>query len=129
MAKTSVDKLVPVAGLDLTGAAGATLGTATHVEVSVFYTKGGTSYFTGRDEARGYWASAKPVEASDGVKRFMLFDKNGFKVFLRPAARFSAKTLTDLSDTVLRHADAVAAAVAAGDKGKAADLLLAHKGA
>ena len=122
---TSIDTTVPVTGLP---------GGATHIEVTASYSKGGANYFSGGTEPRGYWVIVKPVTvetAGSGVswKKYTLFDKNGFKIFLKPAARFHAPTLVTLSNKVSAMAEAVAALVAAGDKDGAAALLLPLKDA
>ena len=133
--KTNIDRLVPVSGLQVVGAHDRVVGDATHVEVSVFYSKGGINYFNYQNEARGYWASVKPVKVTPpdpatgrfGGVAFTMFDPNAFKVFLKPATRFNAKTLIALYGRVAVDHEVIAAALVAGDKDRAAALLTAHR--
>ena len=62
---------------------------ATHIEVSVYYSKGGMSYFTGKTSPRGYYVSAKPVTKKENSVSFMLFDGVGHLLF--DTARYSTK--------------------------------------
>jgi len=62
---------------------------ATHLEVSVRYSKGGMSYFTGKASPRGYYISVKPVTKKDNSVSFMLFDGVGQLVL--EANRYSDK--------------------------------------
>ena len=62
---------------------------ATHLEVSVYYTKGGLSYFPGGTAPRGYYISVWPVTRSDGMVSFELFA--GRKQLLFQTERYSAR--------------------------------------
>ena len=62
---------------------------ATHLEVSVYYTKGGASYFTGGTIPRGYYLSVRPITKRDGMVSFDLF--SGSKRLLFETARYSVK--------------------------------------
>lgn len=62
---------------------------ATHVEVSVSYSKGGMSYITGKTSPRGYYISVTPVTKNDDMVSFILF--TGYKQLLFEANRYSDK--------------------------------------
>ena len=113
--KTSLGRMVPRTG--------SAMADTTHVEVAVFYDKGGANYFTGGRSARGYWVRVLPVKVDGHAVSFTLFDKRGFKRFLKPAARFNARILAELAARVDPAIDAVADAMAVGDGHAAAALL------
>lgn len=104
MSKTSEKTYVPFAFPDT--APGSEPNT--HMKVEVFYSKGGTSMFSGNSEPRGYWASFTPVRVNDGSVSYLLFAKGGGKVFLAPAARFSAKTFESFVAKVFAKKDELA---------------------
>jgi hypothetical protein len=60
-----------------------------HLEVSVFYDKGGKSYFTGQVSPRGYYLSVRPVTLNNGMVRFSMF--SGCKKLILESNRFSEK--------------------------------------
>lgn len=60
-----------------------------HLEVSVYYTKGGMSYFTGQVSPRGYYLSVRPVTLGNGMVSFDLF--SGCKKLILEANRYSDK--------------------------------------
>lgn len=62
---------------------------ATHLEVFVYYDKGGMSYFTGKVSPRGYYLSVTPVTKRDGMVSFAMF--TGYKQLLLETKRYSAK--------------------------------------
>jgi hypothetical protein len=62
---------------------------ATHLEVSVYYSKGGVSYFVGGTMPRGYYIAIKPVTKNDYMVRYELF--SGRKQLLFETARYSEK--------------------------------------
>jgi len=62
---------------------------ATHLEVSVYYTKGGANYFSGGTTPRGYYVSVTPVTKGNGTISFTMF--SGRKQLLFETARYSAK--------------------------------------
>jgi hypothetical protein len=69
--------------------------TPTHLRVTVAYQKAGTNWAHGDEERGGYYAHVKAVEKMpDGIIRYVLFI-NGFKVYVAPAKRFSAKRFAD----------------------------------
>jgi len=62
---------------------------ATHLEVSVYYTKGGANYFSGGTNPRGYYLSVKPVTKSENSVSFVMF--TGRSKFLLETNRYSDK--------------------------------------
>jgi len=71
-------------------------GNATHVEIDLYYSKGGMNYFTGNVEPRGIYISVSPVIigtfGTNGVtKSFSAF--SGIKQCLYQMNRFNQKTL------------------------------------
>lgn len=68
------------------------------IEVSVEYSKGGMSYFTGRNHPRGYRLVARPLRISDSCKSFVMLGTGGpVAHFLKDAARFHRGTLEKLA--------------------------------
>jgi hypothetical protein len=45
---------------------------ATHIEVDVYYQKGGSNYWTGGRDEGGIYVSAQPIAIEDGVVRMVL---------------------------------------------------------
>ena len=64
---------------------------ATHLEVSVYYTKGGVNFFSGGSTPRGYYLSVKPVTKGQRTISYVLF--SGSARLLMETKRFSAKQL------------------------------------
>lgn len=62
---------------------------ATHLEISVYYTKGGANYFSGGTIRRGYYISVMPVTKGNDMVSFELF--SGRKRLLFETARYTAK--------------------------------------
>jgi hypothetical protein len=62
---------------------------ATHLEVSVYYTKGGLSYFSNVTTPRGYYVSVRPVTKHDSGVSFDLFA--GRRQLLFETARYNDK--------------------------------------
>lgn len=67
-----------------------------HIEVSVYYTTGGTSYFSGDYTKRGIYVSVVPVDYSEFSISRTLF--TGYKHLLEETARFSKGKLKSYSD-------------------------------
>jgi hypothetical protein len=65
---------------------------ANHLEVSVYYTKGGTNFFSGGTTPRGYYLSVRPVTKRDGMVSYELF--SGRSCLLFETARFTDKQFT-----------------------------------
>jgi hypothetical protein len=64
---------------------------ATHIDVEVYYTKGGANYWSGGTTQRGYYLSVKPVTHKDGMVSYAMF--SGYSKLLLKANRFSDKQL------------------------------------
>ena len=62
---------------------------ATHLEVSVYYTKGGANYFSGGTIRRGYYMSVTPVKKSENFVSFVMF--TGRSQLLLETNRYSDK--------------------------------------
>jgi hypothetical protein len=84
---------------------------ATHLEVSVYYTKGGVNYFSGGTIRRGYYISVKPVTKGNGTISFELF--SGRKQFLLETARYTAKQFARAVEMAKDVEDELIAAVVA----------------
>lgn len=84
---------------------------ATHLEVSVYYTKGGMSYFTGNTSPRGYYLSVRPVTKRDGMTSFDLF--SGRKQLLLETARYTDKQFARAVELAKDFEDDIITAVAA----------------
>lgn len=68
------------------------------LEITVEYTTGGTSYFTGQRHQRGYRISASPYRIDGNSKSCILCGKGGgIYHFLQEAARFHQGTLVKLA--------------------------------
>jgi hypothetical protein len=62
---------------------------ATHLEVSVYYTKGGRSYFSGGITPRGYYITVTPITIRGCMTSITMF--SGRKQLLFETARYSDK--------------------------------------
>ena len=67
------------------------------IEVSIYYALGGMSYYTYKQEPRGFWLSVRAVkiEQQEGytVRSFTMF--KGYKHFLKAVKRKSAKAMSE----------------------------------
>lgn len=63
----------------------------THIKISVYYSKGGTNYFTYKQEPGAIWASVGPVTKKDGMESCIL--GKGLKTVLEPATRLNRKNV------------------------------------
>jgi len=70
-------------------------GNCTHVDVEVYYSKGGMNYFTSRMETRGLYLSVKPVTRSQNMISYMGF--SGTKKLVKEMKMFSRKALNEFS--------------------------------
>ena len=73
---------------------------ATHLEVKVYYTKGGPSYFSGGITPRGYYLSVIPVTVGESFVRFTAF--TGQCQLLLETQRYTDKQFAralEISDT------------------------------
>jgi len=68
-------------------------GNCTHVDVEVYYDKGGHNYFTGNLERRGYYLSVQPLSKGDRSYSYTAF--TGVKQLVREAGRYSSKVLSE----------------------------------
>ena len=68
-------------------------GDCTHVDVEVYYSKGGMNYFTGSVERRGYYLSAQPLTKSTNSVGYTAF--TGVKQLVKEAGRYSSKVLAE----------------------------------
>ena len=84
---------------------------ANHLEVSVYYFKGGTSYFTGQALLRGYYLSIRPVTLERGMVSFNLF--SGCKRLLSETKRYSDKQFAKAVEIAKDYEDELIAAVVA----------------
>lgn len=67
---------------------------STHIEVSVYYSKGGLNYATYKQEARGYYISMKPVEVDGNIVKYDMF--SGVKFLVEEVGRLNKKKLDAL---------------------------------
>ena len=81
---------------------------ATHLEVSVYYTKGGGA------TPRGYYLSVRPVTKRDGMVSFDLF--SGRRQLLFETSRFTAKQFARAVEMAKGMEDELIASVAAENK-------------
>lgn len=65
------------------------LKSGSHIDVEVYYSKGGMNYLSGGRTPRGYYLSVTPVTRKNGMVSTILF--SGTKKLLMPANRYSAK--------------------------------------
>jgi hypothetical protein len=59
------------------------------IDVEVYYSKGGLSYFSGGVRPRGYYVSVTPVMSRNGTVRMTAF--SGVAKFLLPTSRYTEK--------------------------------------
>jgi hypothetical protein len=64
---------------------------ATHLEVSVYYTKGGRNYFSSGVTQRGFYISVTPITIRGNMTSYAMF--SGRKQLLFETARYSDKQL------------------------------------
>lgn len=80
--------------------ANAERGRATHVEVELYYSKGGMNYFTSRVEPRGFYLSVTPVEISkseSGLSSRSFTAFSGIKRCVLECARFNQKKFDEFA--------------------------------
>ena len=87
---------------------------ATHLEVKVFYTKGGANYFSGGTNPRGYYLSVRPVKKGNGMVSFDLF--SGCKRLLLETARYTDKQFQRAVEMAKNYEDELITAVVAENK-------------
>ena len=84
---------------------------ATHLEVSVYYTKGGMNYFAGSNILRGYYLSVRPITKTDRSVSFDLF--SGLKRLLFETARYTDKQFARAVEMAKDYEDELITAVVA----------------
>lgn len=67
-----------------------------HIEVEVFFSRGGINYISGDRNPKGYALSFRGVMVKDGAVSFMMFTGWNRAFVLQPAERFNARTLAKL---------------------------------
>jgi len=87
---------------------------ATHLNISVYYDKGGMNYFTGGTSQRGYYMSVKPVRKSENMVSYTAF--SGFSRFLFETGRFTAKQFERAVEMSKGFEEELIAAVVVMDK-------------
>jgi len=87
---------------------------ASHLEVSVYYTKGGANYFCGGTIQRGYYVSVTPVTKKGGTISFELFA--GCKRFLFAANRYTDKQFQRAIEMAKDYEDELIAVAVAENK-------------
>ena len=89
---------------------------ATHLEVSVYYTKGGANYFSGGTTSRGYYLMVIPVTVNERSVSFTAF--TGCSRLLFETQRYTDKQFVRAIDIAKEYKEALIAAVV--EKNKAA---------
>lgn len=69
-------------------------GDCTHLDVELYYYKGGMNYFTGSVEKRGYYLSAQPLTKKENSYGYTAF--SGVKKLYKEVGRYSHKTLDEM---------------------------------
>ena len=87
---------------------------ASHLQVSVYYTKGGANYFSGGTIPRGYYISVTPVTKGNGMVRYTMF--TGRKHLLLQTARYSDKQFARAVELAKDFEDELINAVVAENK-------------
>lgn len=70
---------------------GVTSQVATHLQIEVYYSKGGMNFFNYKEEPRGYYAAVTPVTLEDNIISFSCF--SGRKYFLLEVNRKSERSM------------------------------------
>ena len=92
------------------------LNNATHLEVSVYYTKGGSNYFSGGVTPRGYYIMVTPVTLNERSVSFTAF--TGYSRLLFETQRYTDKQFARALEMAKEHKETLIAAVV--EKNKAA---------
>ena len=87
---------------------------ATHLQVSVFYDKGGVSYFNGQTSPRGFYLSVTPVTRGNGMISYTMF--TGLKRLIHEVNRYSDKQFRHALAVSEAYEDELIAAVVAKNK-------------
>lgn len=73
---------------------------ATHIEIELYYSKGGMNYFTGNVERRGFYLQVTPVSISTsgtGVRTRSFTAFTGIKKMVLECARFNQKKFDEFT--------------------------------
>ena len=89
---------------------------ATHLEVSVYYSNGGTNFYNGGMIPRGYYLSITPVTKGNGSVSFTMF--SGYSHLLLQTQRYTDKQFDRAVDLAGEHRESLIAKVV--EKNKAA---------
>lgn len=87
---------------------------ASHLEVAVYYTKGGSSILFGGTTPRGYYISVRPVTKRNGMVSFDLF--SGRSKLLFETSRYNAKQFAKAVEMAKGMENELIATVAAENK-------------
>ena len=66
-------------------------GNCTHLDIELYYSKGGMNYFTSKNEGRGIYLSVQPVTRRENSYSYTAF--SGIKQLVKEMARFNQKAL------------------------------------
>ena len=91
---------------------------ATHLEVSVYYSLGGTNYWSGGTTPRGYYLSVKPVTKGDRTISHVMF--TGQSRLLFQTQRFAAKQFERAVEMAKDYEEELIAAVVEQNKAEVA---------
>ena len=87
---------------------------ATHLQVSVFYDKGGMNYLSGQTSPRGFYLSVTPVTKENRMVSFTMF--TGMKRLLHQVNRYTDKQFNHALEISQTYEDELIAAVVAKNK-------------
>lgn len=88
----------------------------THVRLTLGYRSGGTNYFSGQREMRGFELTMTPVAITSTGFTCLIGDSRGARFFLEVAPKWNAGTAASLEHRIHPHAADLAQLLAAGDK-------------
>jgi len=87
---------------------------ATHLEITVSYTKGGANYFSGGVTPRGFYLSVNPVKKGERSVCYRLF--SGQSELLFEAQRYTAKQFARAVEMAKSREEALISAVVMANK-------------
>ena len=87
---------------------------ATHLEVSVYYSKGGTNFFSGGVIPRGYFLSVQPVKKGNGMVSFNAF--SGQSLLLLETKRYTDKQFARAKEMAKEREEELIAVVISENK-------------
>ena len=90
------------------------LKNASHLEVSVYYTKGGSNYFSGGVTPRGYYLMVTPVTLSERSVSFIAF--TGCSRLLFETQRYTEKQYARAIEMAKEYKEALIATVVERNK-------------